>query len=127
MKKIVSCLLLFSLLLGMCLGLASCAKTVSGTYVNDTTGISYTFQGNKFEKKVPQLIGNGVTLYEGTYEIHEKDNGDVTIVFHYGKDSEEDMDAKDGVELYFAELETNGIYEIKIGMNEYLAMSFIKQ
>ena len=126
MKKIVSLLLALTLLFGMCLTLASCAKTLSGTYANDTLKTSYTFKGNNFEKKVTGFLG-GTTVYTGTYKINEKDDGSVTITFTYGEGSEEDEDAKGGVELYFAEVETNGIKEIKIGMNELLAVSYVKQ
>ena len=113
MKKIVSILLALTLLCGMCLTLASCAKTLSGTYVNGD--VSYTFKGNNFEKKRPSLWG-GTTVYTGTYEINEKEDGTYTITLNYGEDAEEE---DDGIELSFAEITVNDKKAIKIGPITY--------
>ena len=70
--------------------LASCAKTISGTYEAEAEilfkkyTITYEFKGSNFtvsQREVTTIGGNVETkTYEGTYEIIEHDDGTMDIV-----------------------------------------------
>ena len=90
MKRIVSALLVCTLLLACVFTLASCGKTLSGTYssgVGDTSiiggGTSYTFNGKNVKIAVTGgAFGFEKTVeYEGTYSIED---GKITFTFDSG-------------------------------------------
>jgi hypothetical protein len=79
MKKIVSAILVCVLLVGTLFTLASCGKSLSGTYKDSLTGnITYEFGAfGKVTKTVDNIIGDD-TVTEGKYEIN--DAGDKIIL-----------------------------------------------
>ena len=88
MKKIVSTVLVCVMLLSCVLVLASCAKTLSGEYVNETTvfGVttttSYEFEGSNVTIKTS--VSGFSYEYDGEYAI----DGD-TITFTFGDEDAE--------------------------------------
>ncbi len=91
--------LALSLVLCLVFALASCGKTLSGTYTASTgsflgTGAdaSYTFSGSKVTvTKTVSLLGQSKTTeYEGKYEINEAADGSMTITMTF-----EDKDASE--------------------------------
>ena len=103
--------------------LASCSKIISGTYVAEIGGelagysASYTFSGKKVTvEKEATIVGfsNTVTL-EGTYEIAENDDGDLTITLTF---ETEDDDVKSGT-FPFSQGEEDGVKYIKIAGIKY--------
>ena len=100
--------------------LASCAKTISGTYeakvgVEGLAGYTatYTFSGKKVEiSKTATLLGQSTTTnFEGTYEITEKDDGTMEITITLEND---DDDIKSGTYVF-----EEGENYIKIGLVKY--------
>ena len=97
MKRIVSLLLVCVLLLSCAVVLASCGKTLSGTYeakveaVGQSISTSYKFSGKKFELTVKTtFIGNVTTdTTSGTYEITENADGTLEIKFAVENDEGE--------------------------------------
>ena len=108
MKKLTKVIALVVVAAMLCLALASCGKTLSGTYTagGDIGGLagaktSYTFSGSKVTVSVTTtLLGSqNTTEYEGKYEIEEAKDGSMTIKFTF-----EDSDAKEYTGEYkFAE------------------------
>jgi uncharacterized lipoprotein YehR (DUF1307 family) len=107
MKKLTKVLALAIVVAMACLALASCGKTLSGTYTAELdVGIagaktSYTFKGSKVTvTKTGSLFGaQNTTEYEGKYVITEAKDGSMTITFTF-----EDSDAKEYTGEYkFAE------------------------
>ncbi len=99
MKKFTKVLALVVVAAMLCLALASCGKTLSGTYTagGDIGGLagaktSYTFSGSKVTVSVTTtLLGSQKTTeYEGKYEIAEAKDGSMTITFTF-----EDSEAKE--------------------------------
>ena len=99
MKKIAKVLSLVLVAAMVCVLFASCAKTISGTYVagGDLGGLAgaktaYTFSGSKVTVTVTTtLLGNSsVKEYKGTYAINEATDGSMTITMEF-----EDSDASD--------------------------------
>ena len=99
MKKLTKVLALAIVVAMVCVALASCGKTLSGTYTagGDLAGLagaktSYTFSGSKVTVSVTTtLLGSQKTTeYEGKYEIKEADDGSMTITFTF-----ENEDAKE--------------------------------
>ncbi len=97
MKTFAKVLSLMLVVAMVCVLFASCAKTISGTYVaggnlGDIAGAntSYTFSGSKVTVTVTTtFLGNASTTeYEGTYEITEAEDGSMTISMTF-----EDSDA----------------------------------
>lgn len=91
--KAIALVLVFSLL---CIALASCGKTLSGTYSatigGDTIGVktSYKFSGSKVTITVGgSLLGASTeTSIDGTYEITEEDGAQfITFTFKSGDDA----------------------------------------
>ena len=87
--KAVALVLVFSL---VCIALASCGKTLSGTYSatlgGDVLGVktSYKFSGSKVTITV--LGASTETSIEGTYEITEEDGAQfITLTFKSGDDA----------------------------------------
>ena len=124
MKRSIRIMAIAMVAIMLCLTLASCGKTLSGTYepvvvkedsvldkiagaISDATdsGVTYTFKGSKVTIEVT-LLGN-VETFEGKYEI--KDDK-ITFTF-------EDEDAKDYNETVTFEELDNG--NIKMGTIEY--------
>ena len=124
MKKVISMTLVCVLLLGCVFALASCGKTISGTYelaLSEDNKTTYEFSGNKVTKKTPSLLG-GTTVYEGTYEIKEdaENEGKYTITFTWGEDADKEEDG--GVALPFSQGEKDGTKYIEI-----LGIKYTKQ
>ncbi|MBO5415564.1 MAG: hypothetical protein J6A83_02905 [Clostridia bacterium] len=101
MKKSVKVLALVMVALMLCMSFASCAKKLSGEYVNDATiagsGIvtTYEFSGNKVTltvetKALGVVVEEGTASREGTYSIGEDKitfefEGDDTVAKEYSK------------------------------------------
>ncbi len=116
MKKILSLVLVLTLVLGMALSLASCSKTLSGTYENAGLGITYEFSGKNVTMTSQNLSSailgsNAKTVKEGTYEIVEAEDGSFDITFNWGGDDIATFD--------FSEIEVDGEKSIKIGLVTY--------
>ena len=89
-KKITRVVALALVIAMACLMLASCAKTLSGTYSaeGDLFGLagaktSYTFSGSKVTITVTTsniLTGSKTEEFAGTYEITEATDGTLSIV-----------------------------------------------
>lgn len=119
MKKTVKFVALAMVALMLCLALASCGKTLSGTYEPAATsggilgaitdavnsGVEYTFSGSKVT--IETTVLGSVKTFEGKYSI---DDDKITFTFE-----DEDAETYDGT-VTFEELE-NG--NIKIGGIEY--------
>ena len=118
MKRIVSALLVCVLLVSCMLTLASCGKTLSGTYKGTgiLSGTSYAFDGNKVTITVEIPLFDDLVL-DGTYEITTNDDDKDVIIFTFGDDEE---DAKDySGEFSFAEGTEGDTKFIKIGGVQY--------
>ncbi len=105
MKKISLRLLALCLALMMlCAVLASCGKTLSGVYENNTLGltITYTFSGDEFVRVMKGLseFDTGLTV-TGTYRIED---GTIYLTSSTGG-VEELAFSKDGNTIYIAEME----------------------
>lgn len=91
MKRIVSILLVCVLLVGTVFALASCAKTLNGTYElgSGFLGATYVFKGSNVSITY-KAIGLEYTL-EGTYVISEdEEKGQIITITINGEDAEED-------------------------------------
>ena len=107
----------------MVCALASCAKTISGTYEMKADAVvasytaTYTFSG----KKVTAVKTTGIAGFEkttelkGTYEITEDDDGELQITLKF---ETEDDDVKSGT-FPFSEGEEDGVKYIKIAGIKY--------
>lgn len=118
MKKIVSALLVCVLLVGCMLSLASCGKTLNGTYKGTglLSGTSYAFDGNKVTITVEVPILEDIVL-EGTYEITKNDKDEEVIIFSFGEDTE-DSEKYSG-EYSYSEGNEGDTKFIKIGGVQY--------
>ena len=89
MTKLTKVLALVLVAAMLCIALASCGKTLSGTYSAEIigTGASYTFKGSKVTIKA-KVLGFEKT-FDGKYEIYEEDGAE-KIKFTF-----EDDDAKE--------------------------------
>lgn len=93
--RVIALALVFSF---VCIALASCGKTLSGTYaaggefLGTGAKTSYTFSGSKVTIAVTgSFLGASSTkTFEGKYEITEADDGSMDITFTF-----EDADAKE--------------------------------
>ena len=94
MKRILSLVLAAVLLCGCVFALASCGNKPSGTYVGEIDmglakgSLTYEFKGNSFKATVSGealggLVEGSSQVQEGTYEIVEKDDGKLEIVFTF--------------------------------------------
>ena len=108
----------------MVCALASCAKTISGTYeakvgVDGLAGYTatYTFSGKKVTAvKKAEIAGfEKETELKGTYEITENDDGELQITLKF---ETEDDDVKSGT-FPFSEGEEDGVKYIKIAGIKY--------
>ena len=115
MKKIISALLVCVLLVGCMFALASCGKTLSGTYEAKVvgTGASYEFNGNKVT--ITASVLGFEKEFEGTYEITKNDEDKEVIIFTF---ESEDAESYDG-EFAFAEGTEGDTKYIKIGGVQY--------
>ncbi len=125
MKNLARVLALVLVIAMACLALASCGKTLSGTYsaevgLGDLAGVkqSFTFKGSKVILTVTGssfLTGSATAEYEGKYEITEAADGTMNITFEF---ESEDEDAKDFNKTHsFSEDKDAGT--IKIGAITY--------
>ena len=93
MKKIISAVLVCVLLVGCIFALASCAKTLNGTYKtgSELLGGTYIFEGNKLTHII-STVGGLEKRTEGTYVISEdEEKGQIiTITYPATKEGEED-------------------------------------
>ena len=114
MKKIISTLLVCVLLVGCVFALASCGKTLSGTYKDALTGLTtYEFKGSKVT--ITAGAGNFTTTVEGKYEITTNDKDEEVIIFTF---EDEDAEKYSG-EFAFAEGKEGDTEYIKIGILKY--------
>ena len=119
MKKTISAVLVCVLLLGCVFALASCGKTLSGTYVfklTDDNKTTYDFSMNKCTKTTTMgAIGfTKSETVEGKYEINEVEEGKFEITFTWDVDGEEKIET-----VSFSEGEENGVEYIKLGGIRY--------
>lgn len=102
MKRILSLVLAAVLLCGCVFALASCGNKPSGTYVGELdmgvakAAVTYEFDGNNFKATVSGealggLVEGEAQVTEGTYEIVEKDDGKLEIVFTFVVDGETEV------------------------------------
>ena len=115
MKKIISMTLVYVLLLGCIFALASCGKTLSGTYelkISDDNKTTYDFSMSKVTKTTTTgLLGYSKTVtVEGKYKINEVEDNKFEITFTWNVDGEETIET-----ISFAEGEENGVKYIKLG------------
>ena len=121
MKKIVSTLLVCVLLIGCVLTLASCAKTLSGTYsasVGDLTGTTYVFDGKNVTVKYMVLTFEKIIT--GTYEITENEEGEAVIIFTFA-------DGTDGADSYKGEHSFNEGVEDDVEYIKIDGVKYVKQ
>lgn len=124
MKKTARILVVLMMVVVLTMSLASCAKTLKGSYSNqlgsDSLGVTttYTFDGNKFTKTVVSGLGtlSNTTKTEGTYEITEdpEDSEKLVIVF-----TVVDGDNTTTKSCSLVEGEENGVKYIKIDGVQY--------
>ena len=91
MKKIISAVLVCVLLVGCIFALASCAKTLNGTYEmgSGVVGASYTFKGSNVTITY-KLLGTETEI-EGTYVISEdEEKGQIITITIAAEDAEEE-------------------------------------
>ena len=115
--RILSLLMILALCTAV---LASCAKTLSGTYEGEVDAVvlkytaTYEFSGNKVNitKKSTTILGTVNTVeLSGTYEITENDDGSMEITFTLDG---EDEQIKGGTYTF-----EEGEDYIKIGLSKY--------
>jgi len=96
----------------LCVCLAGCGYTLSGTYEALGGAASLIFKGNKVTLKLTSLIGSATTI-DGTYEIDEEAG---TITFTWDTENDEEADAAEDYSgtLEFSENKEEGT--IKIGI-----------
>ena len=120
MNKLLKSVALSLVIVMLCLTLASCGKTLSGSYEGEVDlGVAkytatYTFKGSKVsvEKKTTTILGTVNTVeYEGTYEIAKNDDGTMEITFSFENGDEE---IKSGTFAF-----EEGDDYIKIGVAKY--------
>ncbi len=116
MKKIISALLVCVLLVGCIFALASCGKTLSGTYEAKIigTGASYKFNGNKVT--ITYSVLGFEKAIEGTYEITKNDEDKEVIIFTFASGVE-------GADDYAGEFP---FVEGKEGDNNYIKIGGIQ-
>ena len=122
MKKIISTILICTLLLGCMLSLTSCSTLLIGKY--ETGGdigvaggkVTYEFTAFKYTKTTTtELLGfEKSTTEEGTFKITEDENGEFTITFTYEVDGEEKTETAS-----FSQGEEDGVKYVKIGLVKY--------
>ncbi len=124
MKNLARVLALVLVVATLCLTLASCGKTLSGTYTAEAGlgGLvggktSLKFSGSKVTLAVTgTLLGSSSTTeYEGTYEIKEADDGSMTITFEF-KDNNSDTKDFSGTKTFSEDKDAG---TIKIGLITY--------
>ena len=90
MKKAVKIISLALVVIIVGVMLASCAKTLSGTYTaGSVLGRSYTFSGNKVTLTVKldlSILGSSTSEFKGTYEITKATDGSESITFTFEGD-----------------------------------------
>ncbi len=116
MKRIISTILVCVLLLGCVMTLASCGKTLSGTYevaITDENKTTYEFSMNKVTKttSVGALGFSKTETVEGKYKIAENDEGELKITFTWEVDGAEESETLD-----FSSGEEDGVEYIKLGV-----------
>lgn len=94
MKKIISLVLVCVLLVGCVFALASCAKTLNGTYrLGDAdNGTTYVFSGNTVECTISVLGFDKDT--EGTYKIEENEEKELVLTITWADDDDDDTNNK---------------------------------
>lgn len=118
MKKTVSAILVFVLVIGSLFTLASCNK-LSGKYRNSSSGTTIEFSS----KKVVITQGEGSfginvsKTYEAEYTIDENEDGERTITFTYSEGESQHPLLK-GTKS-FSEGEEEGVKYVKIGILQY--------
>ena len=99
MKKIISAVLVCVLLVGCIFALASCAKTLNGTYKTGSgvLGSSYTFKGS--DVTITYYLLGTETVLHGTYVISEdEEKGQIITITIAADDAEaDDADKYEGV------------------------------
>ena len=91
MKKIISTLLVCVLLVGSIFTLASCSKTVSGTYEADLLAAKVTYEFGIFGTvtcTTDPVLGD-TTVKEGKYKIYESGDNEYKIAFTWEGDQAE--------------------------------------
>lgn len=111
MKKTARILVVIMMIAILTMSLASCAKTLKGSYSNTTIGnTTYTFDGNNYTKTwTVSVLGTDVSKTEkGTYEITEEDDQlYITFTVTEGETSE-------STKVTLSEGEEDGVKYIKI-------------
>jgi uncharacterized lipoprotein YehR (DUF1307 family) len=89
MTKLTKVLALVLVAAMLCIALASCGKTLSGTYTAEVigTGASYTFKGSKVT--ITAKVFGFEKTFDGKYEIYEEDGAE-KIKFTFEDDDAEE-------------------------------------
>ena len=99
-KTVLKVVALMLVAIVACAALASCAKTVSGSYKGEiNVGIAayevvYEFKGSKVTatRQLTSFLGNSdPVVVEGEYEITEKADGELQITFTYPTDNKDEV------------------------------------
>lgn len=115
MKKIISTILVCVLLVGSIFTLASCSKTVSGTYEADLLVSKVTYEFGMFGKVTctTDPIYDDPTVKEGKYKIYEAGENEYKIAFTWEGDEAE------GDSVAFSTGTQDGVDYIKIAGVQY--------
>ena len=124
MKKITRIVALALVIALACLTLASCAKTLNGTYSAEldvalaSVKVSYTFKGGNVTLTVTGsnfITGSATQEYDGKYEITEAEDGTMSITFEF-EDSNDDTKKYGGTQRFSEDKDAG---TIKIGAFTY--------
>lgn len=118
MKKIISLVLVCVLLVGCVFALASCAKTLNGTYRlgDEDNGATYEFKGNTV-KLTTTVFGFGKDT-EGTYEIKENEDKELILTITWADDDDDASNDKKTDYVLVEGVEGNTKY-IKLDTTKY--------
>lgn len=122
MKKIISTILICTLLLGCMLSLTSCSTLLMGKYEAEVDAVvaggkvTYEFTAFKYTKTTTtEVLGfEKSSVEEGSFKIAENEDGDLTITFTYEVDGEKKTETAS-----FSQGEEDGVKYVKIGLVKY--------
>ena len=124
MAKITRVIALALVVALVCLTLASCGKTLKGTYSAEldvalaSVKVSYTFKGSNVTLTVTGstiLTGSSTQEYDGKYEITEAEDGTMSITFEF-EDNNDDTKKYGGTQRFSEDKDAG---TIKIGAFTY--------
>ena len=114
MKKIPSLLLIIVLTFTLMFSFSSCKKKINGKFQDEIGMTTYEFTENGVTLHI-MVYDIGVKSFEGTYEIRENKNDEMTITFSFVSDEVESYSG----EFEYSEGNDNGAEYITIGFIRY--------